>query len=385
MRTTAPQRVAAGLLAAALLIASISVAAPRRADPDDVDRLGLAATLIADGHPDRATAVLAEVDPAEEGLDLGRYHTLRGLLEAMAGRHATAVEAYRAAIATPNVDPIVHVHLARSLLMTGDPAGALTALDRAGTAGADLASTWLLRGRALLATERPREAFQALDDGMRRFPQDAALRREQVGLLVSLGLFQVAREVAQPLLTRADATADDWLSFADAARRAGGSDAAVNLLEEARLRFPGRIDVDKQLARAHLDAGRPLAAARILAVAAETDPALRATTAEALRQAGRIDEALRHNALVADPAERTRQRLGLYLEAEDWARAASLEDRVRRAGLDRSDEVRYGLAFAWVQLGDDGAAERWLAGIADPKVFEDATRLREAMARPGEP
>jgi len=44
------------------------------------DRLALAALLIRDRHFERAEAVLGQVDPQQEGLDLARLHTLRGLV-----------------------------------------------------------------------------------------------------------------------------------------------------------------------------------------------------------------------------------------------------------------------------------------------------------------
>ena len=45
---------------------------------EEVDLVAVAAVLVRDGHLDRAAGVLAEVDPTAEGVDLVRYHLLRG-------------------------------------------------------------------------------------------------------------------------------------------------------------------------------------------------------------------------------------------------------------------------------------------------------------------
>jgi hypothetical protein len=186
-------------------------------------------------------------------------------------------------------------------------------------------------------------------------------------------------EEARPLLDREQGAAADWLTLAEAFRRGQGEPQALWLLEEAHLRFPTSLDVTRSLALSHLRAGRPRAAAHLLAPATISDPALFAPAAEAYRQAGDFVQANRMNAYVPDPVEKTRQRLGLLLEMGSWARATGLEERVRRLGLDQDDQVRYGMGFAWARLANFDAANSWLDGIADPQTFEDATRLRELM------
>jgi hypothetical protein len=58
----------------------------------------------------------------------------------------------------------------------------------------------------------------------------------------------------------------------------------------------------------------------------------------------------------------------------------SLADRLERLGLLDEDPVAYAMAYAWYQLGEVGEAERYLRRIQDPKWFQDATTLRQAMA-----
>jgi predicted Zn-dependent protease len=233
-------------------------------------------------------------------------------------------------------------------------------------------AAWERQGDALAA-------WTAWDEGQRRFPDDATLRRARVTALVGFGMHQVAVEEARPLLDRAETSPADWLTLTEALRRAAADAQARTLLEEAHLRFPADTQRRRALALAHLRAGHPRAAARLLAAATSLDPALYAPAAEAFRQAGDLVSAGRMNASVPDPVEKTRQRLGLLLEAGSWARATALAERVTRLSLHRDDAVRYGLAVASARLGAFPEAEAWLDGIAAPDVFEDATQLREAM------
>ena len=54
---------------------------------DEVDHVELAGLLLRDGHLDRASAELDEVDTAAEGIDVGRYYALRGGIAMQRGQH----------------------------------------------------------------------------------------------------------------------------------------------------------------------------------------------------------------------------------------------------------------------------------------------------------
>jgi tetratricopeptide (TPR) repeat protein len=321
-------------------------AAPADEAPEEVDRLALAALLVRDEHYDRAENVLAEVDPADPGLDLPRYHLLLGV-----------------------------VHLA-----TGRPAEAAADFAASAAAGNATAGIWLLRSRAHRELGEWGAAASALDEGALRFPDNLEIERQGVLLRVELGLYQEASERGQRWLSRAGEEVDSWLVLAQAFQRSGRTEESLVLLEEARMRFPVDVAVTRQLAGTWLAAGRPLAAGNLLRVAAESDPALYSVAAECFRRAGHLPTALQLNALVPDPLEQARQRLGLLVEAEDWERAASLGPRLSRLGLLDDASVRYGLAYARFQTGEHEASDALLSGIADPAVFQLALRLREAIA-----
>lgn len=347
---------------------------------EDVDPVALASRLIADGFWERAAQVLAAVeDPEAAELPVARFHMLVGLVRAHDGLHDQAIEAFRASLAQPDADPLVHLQLAQSLLSAARPLEAVAALDDAGQVAAALPSTWLLRARAELAASDPHAAWVALVQGEARFPDELAFPREQVFLLVRQGLFQEALGRGRQLLARQGDDARAWLVIAEALRNAGQEEQAILLLEEARLRFPLEVDVAGLLARVYLQQQRPAVASRILQVAAEIDGELFAAAAETARRAGQIERALYLNGRVPDAVEKAKQRLGLYVEAQDWGRALALEERLQRLGLLREDSLRYAMAYASFRIGDLDRADGFLEGIQDARVFRDATTLRQAM------
>jgi len=356
------------------------VALGQEAEDPDVDRVALAAVLISDGYWDRAARVLEEVDEADKRLDRARFFTLRGLVRLQQDLPDQAVADFEQALTEEGVDPLIHVQLARARQKVGDLQGALDALEAGGEAIAMVRGTWLLRADLHRQREEPKQAWVALVNGERRFPDDAEFSRQKVFLLVRMGLYLEALDSGRALLARDPDDQVGWLALAEALRNAGRTQEAVELLEEARLRFPSNTQIATLLARVWLQDGHPHAAGEVLRAAAEIDPSLFNAVAESFRQAGESARALYFNSRVPDPAGKAKQRLGLYISLQDWARAVALEDRIERLGLGEDDGLRYALAYAWMQLGDFDASERWLSGIADPRVFKDATKLREIIA-----
>lgn len=361
-----------------LMLLASAFARPRAVSED---RVALAGLLVRDGDWERAATVLGEIDPAAHGIDLTRYWTLRGLVDLHEDRPKEAASAFGQALATATEGrELLEMHLARAWLAAEEPRSALEALDRTGEVGQGLPGSWLLRAEADVALERFDAAWTALEAGAARFPDQADLRRQQVFLLVRLGLYREARARGEVLLARPDTDADDAVAIAEALRRGGETTEATTILEAALLRDGGDRDLLVQAARSAIDDGQPRNAGRFLERATVVDPALALEAAEAYRRSGDLDAALRMNGEVADPVAKARQRLGLLLEAESWDRAVALEDRLVRLGLAEDDGVGYGLGYAWFRIGDLARAERWLQGISDPDAFRRATELRQVMA-----
>lgn len=362
------------------LLLTLALGAPRKAPTQADQDLATAGLLVRDGDRDRARELLDGIDPTTKGLDVARYWTLRGLVHLQDGDVA-AVEDFRRALAVAvEGRELLEMHLARAHLLAKQPAEAVAALDRAGEVAANLPGSWLLRAEAESQRGSYDAAWAALEAGAARFPDQAELRRQQVFLLVNLGLYREARERGEDLLARPEADADDAVAIAEALRRGGETAEAATILEAALLEQGEDRDLLVEAARAAIDDGQPRNAGRFLERAAVLDPALALEAAEAYRRAGEIDRALLVNGQVVDPVAKARQRLGLLLEGGQWERAVALEERLIRLGLSGDDGVAYGLGYAWFRMGDFTRAERWLQRITDPAAFQRATALREAMA-----
>ena len=348
----------------------------------DIDLVAVAGRLVSDGHWDRASVVLAEVDPqTTPEKDLAQLYTLRGLVALNQQAWSLAADDLQAAIDAGQSDPLIWLHLARAQSGLGEHAEALVALDRSWEAASALPGAWLLKSQTHVALGDADAALTTLDDGAAAFPDEVLFDRERVMLYIDLHLYQAAGDAGERYLERASEDVDAWLAVAEALRQSGAAMDAVHLLEEARLRFGSNPQVLTLLAAAWLEEGYPGAAARILAEAAEIDPALHVEATECFRQSGDLGLAMMHNALVPDGVAKVRQRLGLLAEQEAWERATSLAPRLGRLGVMDEDPVAYAVAYAWFQSGFPDEAEALLTTIDDSRLFRDATALREAMAQ----
>jgi tetratricopeptide (TPR) repeat protein len=363
-----------------LLALAVSAALGASAvEPPPVDRLELASVLMRDGLLERAEAVLAEVDPLTDELDLARYHALAGLVALQAQRSREAAEHLVRALQHGARDPMLHVFLAQALFGMGDHRGSLRSLEKAGATAVVLAGAWLLGAQAHWRLGERDQAWAKLASAARRFPEVDEIRRHKVLLLVDMGLFSQAAEEGAAWLGRAGARTDEHLALAEALRRGGQLERALRVLEEARLRHPGDTALALQLARTLLDSDRPLAAAQVLLEAAHREPRLRLEAAELFRRAGQLRRALWVNAGVSDQAAKTRQRLGLLTELGRFDSVLALAPRVERLGLAQDDALAYALAYACYRTGRLDEVERWLRPIRDPDAFRRANELRRAL------
>ncbi len=371
----------------AALLGGITLGFALAQDEVEEDPLDLVALLVRDAQWERAQVALDEVETQRmKGDPLVRYHTLEGLIAAGAERWSDAATSFSAAIEvgttdkkSTGLDPTLYLQLAQALLRDERPQEAVRVLAGAPEAALALSSAWMLKAQAAMAAGDAQGSWSALEEGRTRFPSQLDFLRQQVLLLVRLGLYQEAAERGGILFAAPEATLEDVLVLAEALRRAGAFDRAENVLIQGRLRFAGRKEPWVQSAGLALVLDRPREAAGYLGVAAEIDPSLAYEAAEVWRQAGDLVQALRLNADVMDPAKKARQRIGLLIEQGAWDQVVALEPRAVRLDLLADEPVAYGLAYARFRTGELEEAESLLRGISDPKVFALATELRGAM------
>ncbi len=360
-------------------LAFAAAAAASEPAADEIDHLELAALLIRDGHHDRAESVLRQVDPARPGLDLARYHLLLGLLKLKAADFQAAALELQQSLRLDPSQSTAWLSLAQAHFGRGECAQTLAALERAGHPAADVAAAWLMRGRCHLRQRQWIQALEALEGGLALHARAMELQHQKVLLFVGLGLYQQAQQEGALLLAQPRAGEADFLALAEALRQGGQHRRAIELLEQARLRFGEGREVLRQLARSYLDAKLPLSAAELLGRAGWSSPELLVEAAELYRRAGHRHRALLLNAQVADQKQKMRQRLALLIELGRFEEAAAMRPALSRLELLGEDKVAYALAYAMYRVGDFERAREQVRGLTDPVVFSKSIELLRAI------
>ncbi|MCG8555515.1 MAG: hypothetical protein MJD61_09555 [Proteobacteria bacterium] len=383
-RSAVPRRVLASLALCTALACTQHASAQRAthetkgAAADHVDRIALAARLIADRHFDRAEHVLREIDQRAQTTDLKRVHAYLGMVQLhrqdFLGARASLIKAIRKGAS----EPIVHLYLAQAHFGLNDHRRGLRELDRAGSE-ADRAPVYRKRAEAHWALDEPARALAILAQGSTRFPERKEFMQLEIAYLIELGLFQAAVGSGKRFLVRKDVAASDYLAIGEALRRAKRFESARQLLEAARLRFWGHSKLSVLLAHCYLDDGRPLPAAMIFENLARFDGQYTHQAAELYRRAGRLERALALNARIADQKIKIKQRLSILLQMERFEMVAAMAPRLSRLDLITDDGIRYALAYGYYRIGELQQAEHQLRHIEEPDVFRRATQLRRAM------
>lgn len=329
------------------------------------------------GQPEVAAEILAhqaehghEVDPVE-------VRVLEGLIAQARGNHDTAVWSFRDALAQQPERTSVHLYLGQSLAAVGAFGEARAALIAGEGPGEALPSYYALRARVDLELEEIPAAWATLERGLARFPEEPSLRREAALTLLQLSLYRAASAEARLWLASRAGDRTAWLVTADAQRAAGDYDGARDILEEARLRFPGDYEVLVRLAYTWARLEQPLIAARHYQEAHGIQPVHAFEIAEQLRAAGKTREALYYNASVENPAQKYPQRLAILSALESWDRASALHEPLM--GLaDLDDASRYQLAFALFHAHDRVRLTALRDSITDPWLQEGVDELLQA-------
>jgi tetratricopeptide (TPR) repeat protein len=346
---------------------------------EEVDYLSLAALMIKDGHYDRAEVVLDQVDQNDADVDFARYYVLRGLVLLKKERFKESRTDFEKAIAAGQKEPIVQVYLAQARFGVKDYRAAITALDAAGDSSKSNPDLFILKAQCHWELGEYQAAWNSLESGLSIFSNHSMLLRVRVFYLIELQLYQEALDYSRDFLTRDDATDQDSLAIAQALIKSNQANAAVLLLEAAHLRYPRNIEIMLALAHAYHSSDMPLASARLFEKAAAINPEFAFETAELYRNANRPSQALYWNAQVDDQKKKIRQRLGLFLQSENFEMAATLEPRLSRLGLLEDEDIRYALAYALYKIHEFSRAEAHLKFLTRSELFTNANTLRQAM------
>ena len=325
---------------------------------------------------------LSEAERLLNGMegDEAILESFRGILAMKRGRHVEAIGNFERALELKPTQTAVWLYLGQAFFQAGKYKKALRALVRGEIAGRRIPSYYQLKARAEEKTGRIEEAYETLERARGLFPDRHELTREQALLLVKEGLYVAALEKGQEYIAKRSDDRNGYLILGEAMRNAGRPYEAAVFLEAAAVRFQQDPEVLARLAFAYSADGKTLVAARLFSRATRLGGDYAFAAAENFRLAGRVREALEMNAMVREPRKRLSQRLAIYLGAEHFGRAASLE----RALVDADaidDTNRYRLAYANFRTGDLDHARELCLDVEDRTLKKSAAKLLEALEK----
>ncbi|WP_244907535.1 tetratricopeptide repeat protein [Nitrosomonas aestuarii] len=342
------------------------------------DFMELAAVMLRDGHSDRALLALQSVDLEDEKTDLSRYYTLQGLAYLNLNDFHAAKDSLQSAVKSGQADSVIFVYLAQAHYSLKDYRSTIQAIDKSG-AHAEKANLITLKAQAHWHLEEPAAAINALNEGIRLFPQDYGFLRRKVFYFVELQLFHEATQLGRRYLAQSKAAAEDYIAIGNALRLSRQYKEALDILEIARLQFNNNQMVAKLLAHTYLDQGQLNSAAFILEQAALLNPDLLSEAAEVYRRANRFHKALTLNEGVQDQKIKLKQRLSILLALKQFERAANMESALYRTGLLEDQHVRYALAYAYFSSGRFAEANKHLDHLSESELFRKGVELRRLM------
>lgn len=374
------------ILLAALLLASLPVWGKPTAET--TDPLALAALMLSDQHPERALDVLQSAETLQKldkkQLDAARYYTLLGLAYKARQIWPKAWDALQQAVQLGNKNPNLHVHLARIAWALQRHDAVIDEVEQSGPLLQRLPGLHLLKIRSQWQLGQQQAAWKSLQQALQQFPQEAMLYRQQIDLLLELKLYAQAAEKGRAFIQQGLGKREDWLAIANALRMSHHYSLALQLLEQARLAQPDDSRITRLLARTWMDAGHPVAAADLLyrqwLNSGARDQALLAETTELYRRAGRLHQALRLSSQITDEVVKTRQRMALYLQLEQFDKLLNSEAQLERLRLLDDENLRYTLAYAAFRMGRFQRMEKHLQFIKNPDLFRKAAALRKAAS-----
>lgn len=362
-----------------LLLACLVSVTGFAAKKDDVNYLDLAALMLRDGNLDRAVIALDQVPLDGEDIDLLRYHTLRGMAHLRRNEPELAAASLQKAVATGEAESLVYIYLAQVYFQLERYRDVLKTFEMVAPEIENITSVYHMRAQCHWLLNEPALALATLDTADQRFPEEPAFLRRKVFFLIELGLYREASLQGRHYLQRSEGKREDYIALGNALRAGGELGDASLLLEQARLLYPGDVDVNKVLAHTYLDQGQVNSAAGLIYEASLQDPSLISEAAELYRRAGRPDRALMLNGQITDQQVKFRQRLALLLELKRYEQAALMENDLKRTSLLDDEDIRYALAYAVFKTGDFEASEIHLQKLNRSDLFRKAAELRRAI------
>jgi len=360
------------------LLCNISPASAKKLQKTDF--ISLAAMMIKDSHYDRALLALENIDLNDEGIDLARFYTLKGLAYMSLNNMQTAKENLILAIQSGQQDKLIYVYLAQANYGLKEHQAVIDAVDNIGDLVRNYPLLLAIQAQSYWQLQQPNEAITALNVAQKLIPNDYRFMRRKVFYLLELKLYQEAAQLGQQYLQLSEGKDSDYIAIGNALRLSKSYQETLVIMEVARLKFPKNIMIAKVLAHTYIDMGQLNSGAFILEQAAQYEPKLIAEAAEVYRRAGRFYKALTLNASIRDQQVKLKQRLSIFIVLKRYEQAANMKKSLYRNGLLKDQNIRYALAYAYFASGQFNSSAQQIDFLTESELFKKGVELRRMMA-----
>ena len=82
-----------------------------------------------------------------------------------------------------------------------------------------------------------------------------------------------------------------------------------------------------------------------------------------------------------DKIEKLKQKIAIYLNAEEYRKIIGLKKALKRYKMLDDDNLRYALAYSYYMAGDYTNSEKHLKYISDNELFSKATVIRKNIEK----
>lgn len=391
-----------------------------------INHMEIATIMYYDGKYDKALGELQKAKESHTDIEWDKYHNMRGLIflkeekyDASIASFKEAIKATKVKVYTPPVEekpkreylfrafsdekkvdePVVkkpvfdaeklrkdqieeiYIYLSQAYYKAEQYMNTVHALDAAGERGRASASLFTLRAECYWKADQKAAAIDALSRGAKLFPKDATLLKQKFYYFAELKLYQTAIIAAKAYMKKMPASAQEYISLAQMLQSGGESEEAIKVLEEARLKFPTSSKVYILLGHYYNQKDMPYTTADLFEKGAHYDPAYLKEAAEMHRRNGALSHALYLNSKMKDKAEKTKQKVAIYVSRGEFEKVIGLKDALDRYGLLNNDNMRYALAYAYYVAKDYENAETHLKMINDDELFSKATVIRKNIEK----
>lgn len=364
-----------------LLLSLNLYAGEKKSSADEIDHITLATILLKDGHTDRASEELEQVNLQDKKLDFVKYYTLKGLILSNQSAHEEANKAFQEALNAGQSDTSIYLYMAQNSFKLERYEETLQAIQNAGAVAEQKASIYALKAEANYRLGKKNEALAIIEIALTKFPEAYEFYKQRFNYFVTEKLYQSALKDAEIYLKHATPNEKTSLAFIATLRKSGETDKAIMLAEKANLQFEESATVTVLLAHLYLDKGMIQAAANLFDQASIEDEKYTQEAAEMMRRAKEFITALYKNSQLLETKEKLKQRIAIYLEYEDYERVVASQKALYRSALIEDENIRYALAYAYYKVGDFDSSEKELKQLSKADLFQKATEIRKNMQK----